>query len=439
MTNTNQNPSQPSTASGDGAPSYPPCVEHGIWTPIPIAPPGDGHRLRLRDIDPDESHAVKQRGVLTFHAVGCSGDFKDHVPGLQVAKAMTAQIPDPRAGGGNSAAVAASFLFHLGDLVYKDEDPSDPQGKDQAFMYNSQFYAQYTGYRRSIFAIGGNHEAKSSEHKKKSAIVHFLQNFCDSKRQTSLDNQTDQRLTMIQPYPYWLLETAVAHVVGLFTNDINGGQLDDPMGTANLQYHWLVKTLKEIKSAADGKVVFLALHYPPYSGAANFAERGDPNLGPTPRRTPPAGVLQPLGNILQQAFHESGQYPDVVISAHAHLYQRINYTYANGWQIPYIIAGSGGHAPVEKLSKTCSGSMITLPDPPFDVVLPPGSALPKGDSAKVVAYNDQEFGFLRLTADINQKMVTGEFFAAYDQTNPSAALPALSDSFTLHLAKHTIE
>jgi hypothetical protein len=322
--------------------------------------------------------------------------------------------------------------------VYKDEDPSDPEGKDQALMYNSQFYAQYASYGRSIFAIAGNHDAKSSDHKKKSAIAHFLQNFCDSKREASPDNQTDKRLTMIQPYPYWLFETSVAYFVGLSTNDINGGQLDDPMGTANLQYKWLVKTLKEIKNAADGKVVFLALHYPPYSGAANFAERGDPNLGPTPRRAPPAGVLQPLSNILQQAFHESGQYPDVVLSAHAHLYQRIIYTYANGWQIPYIIGGSGGHAPVEKLSKTCSGATIPLPGVPFDVVLPLGSALPKGDSAKVVAYNDKEFGFVRLTVDINQKTLIGEFFAAYDQSNPSAALPALSDSFTLHLQKHTI-
>jgi acid phosphatase type 7 len=430
---------QPPTAAGGATPSYPPCVEHGIWTPIPADPPSDARSLTLREIDPDESHTVKQRGVMTFHTVGCSGDFKDHVPGLQVAKAMAAQISDPRAGGGSSAAVAASFLFHLGDLVYKDEDPSDPDGKDQALMYNSEFYAQYTTYGRNIFAIAGNHDSKSSDRKKKSAIVHFLQNFCGSKREASPDNRTDKRLTMIQPYPYWLFETSVAYFVGLYTNDINGGQLDDPMGTANLQYQWLVKTLKKIKDAANGKVVFLALHYPPYSGAADFAERGDPNLGPTPRQAPPAGVLQPLGNILQQAFHKSGQYPDVVLSAHAHLYQRIIYTYANGRQIPYLIAGSGGHAPVEKLSKTCSGGTIILPHVPFDVVLPRGATLPKGDSAKVVAYNDKEFGLVRLTVDINEKTVIGEFFAAYAPSNPGAALPALSDSFTLRLQKHTID
>lgn len=431
--------SQPQTATGGDTPSYPACVEHGVWTPIPVAPPSGGQRLTLKDVDPDESHAVKQRGVLSFHAVGCSGDFKNHTPGLHVAKAMASQIADSRAGGGSSAAVESSFLFHLGDVVYKDEDPSDPEGKDQTMMYNSQFYAQYTSYVRNIFAVAGNHDGKSSDHKKKSAIDHFLQNFCDSQRRVSPDNQTDKRLTMIQPYPYWLFETSVAYVVCLYTNDINGGQLDDPMGTDNPQYRWFVKALKSIKEAADGKVVFLALHYPPYSGAANFGERGDPNLGPTPRRAPPAGVLQPLANILQQAFHESGQYPDVVISAHAHLYQRITYTYANGWQIPYLIAGSGGHAPVEELSKTCAGDTVTLPGLPFDAVLPAGLALPKGDSAKVVAYNEKELGFVRLTVDINKKTVLGEFFAAYDESNPSAALPALRDSFTLHLQKHTIE
>jgi acid phosphatase type 7 len=423
--------------TGTSVPLFPACIEHGVWVPIPVDPPGGSHRLTLKEIDPDESHIVKQRGVLTFHAVGCSGDFKDHLPGKHVAKAMAAQIHHPQANGGGSSAVGASFLFHLGDIVYKDEDPSDPLGNDQATMYNSQFYTQFTGYDRPILAIAGNHDGKSSEHRKRSAISHFLQNFCSSKRQPRSDSQTDQRLTMTQPYPYWLFETSVACIVGLYTNDINGGQLDDPMRTDNPQYRWLVDTLKGLKD--NGKVVFLALHHPPYSGAANFAERGDPNLGPTPRRPPPAGVLQPLGIILQQAFHESGHYPDVVISAHAHLYQRITYTYANGWQIPYLIAGSGGHAPVEELAKTCSGETVAVQNPPFDVVLPPGSALPKGDSTQVIAYNDKEFGFLRFTVDLNNRTVTGEFFTAYDQSNPGAALPALSDTFTLRLANHRID
>jgi hypothetical protein len=434
-------PSQLPIASGDPAPPYPECVEHGVWSPIPVAPPGGPQHLKLKDIDANESHAIRERGIMTFHAVGCSGDFKEHLAGSQVAKAMSAQISAPHGSGGNPAAVGASFLFHLGDVVYKDEDLSDLEGKDQAAMYNSQFYAQYATYSREIFAIAGNHDGKTSVHSKKSAILHFLENFCDSKRERSPDNQTENsnRLTMTQPYPYWLFETPACYFVALYANDINGGQLDDPMGTNSPQYRWLIDTLKSIKTAADGKVVFLALHYPPYSGAANFAERGNPNLGPTPRRPPPAGVLLPLGNILQQAFHESGQYPDAVLSAHAHSYQRITYTYASGWQIPYLVVGSGGHGPIEKISKTCSGVSVTLPSVPFDIIVPPGLALPQGDSVKVAFYNDNDFGFLRLTVDKNRRTVAGEFFSAYNPSNPGATLPVLSDSFTLHLDKHTIE
>jgi Calcineurin-like phosphoesterase len=428
------------TATSDPLPSYPACVEHGVFVPIPMEPPNVSLHLKLKEVDTDQSRAIREHGVLSFHAVGCSGDFKEHLPGLWVANAMAAQISNPRASGGSAVAVGASFLFHLGDIVYKDEDPSDPVGKDQTTMYNSQFYSQYAKYGREIFALAGNHDRKTSIHNKKAPILHFLQNFCDSKRQKSPDNQTSnsKRLTMIQPYPYWFLETAVCYVVALDTSDINGGQLDDPMGTNSPQYQWLVQTLKNIKTAGDGKVIFLALHYPPYSGAANFAERGDPNLGPTPRRPPPAGVLLPLGNILQQAFHESGQYPDVVLSAHAHSYQRITYTYASGWQLPYLVAGTGGHGPIEKISRTCSGEEVTLPSVPFDVTLPPGLALPKGDSVKVAFYNDQDFGFLRLSVDKNQKLVIGEFFSVDNQSNPEVAKAVLSDSFTLHLDKHTV-
>jgi hypothetical protein len=420
--------------------SYPECVEHGVWSRIPKDPPDDILHIKLRGVDPDEAGAIKERSVLTFHAVGCSGDFYRHEPGLAVANAMAEQISGSNNPPGNTAAVGASFLFHLGDIVYKDEDPADPIGKDQATMYSAQFYGQFAKYGREIFSIAGNHDGKTSSHKEKSAIDHFLSNFCDTKRRESPDNRVtnSKRLTMNQPYPYWLFETALCYIVGLYTNDINGGQLDDPTGTKRPQYHWLVKTLKAIKAAADGKVVFVALHYPPYSGAANFAERGDPNLGPTPRNPPPAGILHPLGNILQQAFHDSGQYPDVVLSAHAHLYQRITYTYASGWQVPYLIVGSGGHGPVEKLSKTCSGITVNIPAPPFNVVAPPGLAIPQGDSVQVVKYNDSDFGFLRLTADKNQNTVSGEFFTVATETKAGLNSPILFDRFTLHLDKHTV-
>jgi acid phosphatase type 7 len=416
-----------------------PCVEHGLWSPIPTPPPAGLLRLKLKDVAAQEARAVKETGTMSFHTVGCSGDFANLPPGLRVAEAMAAQIAKPHGFGGTAAAAAPSFLFHLGDIVYKADDPKEPLGKDQAVMYNKQFYTQFKGYTPRIFAIAGNHDCKAhpGEKPKKSAMFHFLQNFCATKQKPSPDNQTDdKRPTMVQPYPYWLLETPVAYIIGLFTNDINGGQLDDPMSVAGPQYNWLVKTLQTIKAAADGKALFLALHYPPYSGAGNFAQRGDPNLGPTPRRNPPAGTLQPLGILLQHAFQQTGQYPDVVLSAHAHLYQRLTYTLAGGRQIPYLIVGSGGHVPIENLCVSCWEAKLPVKKPPFDIVMPRGLSLPPGDTVQVVAFNDGETGFLRLTVESKRQRITGEFFALEADSKSTKA--SLFDSFVLDLKTHTI-
>ena len=58
---------------------------------------------------------------------------------------------------------------------------------------------------------------------------------------------------------------------------------------------------------------------------------------------------------------------------------------------------------------------------------------------KVAFYDDNDFGFLRLTVDKNQKIVIGEYFVVPDVSNPVAARPVLADSFTLRLDNHTID
>jgi len=40
--------------------------------------------------------------------------------------------------------------------------------------------------------------------------------------------------------------------------------------------------------------------------------------------------------------------------------------------------------------------------------------------------------------DTSQKIVIGEFYSAYNESNPGATVPVLSDSFILRLDKHTI-
>ena len=419
-----------SQQTADGADA---CVEHGIWTPVPTPPPAALHAftLKLKDVDPAEHDRIENAGRMTFHVVGCTGDFNNHQPQVSVGAAMAAQVDNPGSMGvADGPAATASFLFHLGDVVYKDEDAEDPNRDDQRQMYNAQFYAPYAGYDRCIFAIAGNHDGKVSRHDQKSAIHHFFTNFCAKSSGVSPDNTTDNRPAMTQPYVYWRLDTPLAYIIGLYSNIANGGILDDPSQPGgDEQYEWLVAQLKDVQTKnahnTPRRAVLLAVHYPPYSGTTNFAQRGDPTLGPTNATT-----ARPLGTVLQQAFRDSGQRPDAIISAHAHLYQRLTYRYNDGWEVPCVIAGSGGHSPVEDVWKQCDGTMGQPKGVPFEAVLPSGLTVPPGESAHIVAYDDQAFGFLRVTIASDQ--LTGEFFIA----DPGQL--TLADSFALDLTAHVV-
>jgi acid phosphatase type 7 len=428
--------------------AWPDCVELGVWTKVPTLPP-ESFRLKLKDVDEKESIAIQDRGMMTFHTVGCTGCRADQRGAAQVAAAMAAQVTQPQRFGGSVAAVPASFLYHLGDVVYKkdkdtagEQSPPPPADERHDFsqMYDAQFYAPYAAYEPPVFAIAGNHDGKDRDPDgptRKSAIHHFLKNFCGLQDGDPPDNQSSARPAMTQPYPYWLLETPLAYFVGLYTNVSNAGQLDDPGSDGRPQYDWLVRTLKDIREAGDGKAVLLALHYPPYSAAANFPQRGDPNLGPS---APAGKTLEPVGMLLQQAFRASGQYPDAVLSAHAHHYQRLTYTHADGRQIPYLVAGGGGHAPVEKLSTPClkKDRQAAGPDAAPGVVYPPGLSLPPGDRVELAAFDDEDFGFVRFTLDGGKRILTGEYFRAFASSAPPGASPALGDSFILDLRSHAL-
>jgi hypothetical protein len=56
----------------------------------------------------------------------------------------------------------------------------------------------------------------------------------------------------------------------------------------------------------------------------------------------------------------------------------------------------------------------------------------------LAAFNDQNFGFLRITVDGNRHTLTGEYFTV--STAPTTAkMPAtLADSFTLDLRTHSV-
>jgi hypothetical protein len=194
------------------------------------------------------------------------------------------------------------------------------------------------------------------------------------------------------------------------------------------QYKWLVKQLQAVAAlnktaGSQRKAVLLAVHYPPYSGGTNFNVRGDPSKGgPAAKGKRPA---QPnnyhvpyLAVVLQQAFKDGGQRPDVIFSAHAHLFERLNYKFADGTTVPCLIAGCGGHSPLENLFHACDGTSQKPSKLPFDAVKPSSFEFPKGDRAKVKYYEDGEnggrFGYLKVTINNNKRSLTCKFMGVAD-------------------------
>lgn len=395
------------------------CAEKGVWTPIPASAPASTP-LSLKTIDPAEDSRIASAGKMSFHITGCSGNY-DHARHTEaVAAAIIAR--------GDS-----SFLYHLGDITYVE--PKVKTDDDQYTMYNSQFLAPYTKYPKCIVAIAGNHDGKNSKHAETSAVQCFLANFCaDPKHWPAkwVQNATDSRPAMIQPYPYWRFDTPLAYFVGLYANISNGGILDDPSANADYtkgpQYQWLVAQLKDIKDKnqtnSPRRAVLVTVHYPPYSGATNFDVRGDPQQGETPgEKNAPF-----LAAALQQAFADSGQRPDVLFSAHAHLFERLTYTFADKTSMPCLIVGCGGHS-LEKLFDECDGSKGKKQKVPFDGVMPGSYTLPKHDSLQVVAYEDEKhggsYGFIEVT--IAKRVLTCTFYNTSGGTG---------DTFSLDLDTH---
>jgi hypothetical protein len=130
-------------------------------------------------------------------------------------------------------------------------------------------------------------------------------------------------------------------------------------------------------------------------------------------------------------FADGNQRPDAIFSAHAHLFQRITYTFAGGSVMPCLVVGCGGHSPLEVLSEPCSGDPGVSQTAPFPVVTPGSFQFPAGDSAQVEYYedfssSDSEFGFLKVT--IEARTLTGQFIGATSHKT--------LDQFTLDLDSH---
>jgi hypothetical protein len=296
----------------------------------PIPPPRTGAPLQLKLDDfvgPQMITAIQQAGKISFHSVGDTGAAKvDQQQTVAQALANQANVADAMARD-LAAANPPAFFFHLGDLIYNF---------GEAQYYYDQFYEPYRLYDRPIFAIPGNHDGSvfgpTSSAPQNPTLQAFLDNFCAASVGPSPDAGTMVRSAMTQPGVYFTLDAPFVSIIGLYSNVLEGpGVLSSQKGAfptlTDAQLGFLQNELLRLKPLrqAGQRAVIIALHHPPLSVDAVHG-------GST-------GSQQDL----DAAFQATGLWPDMVLSGHAHLYQRFTQRVKNNQQqIPYLVSGSGG-------------------------------------------------------------------------------------------------
>jgi hypothetical protein len=350
--------------------------------PIPV--PAPGAPLDLASVvGADFLAPIVNGSRISFHAVGDTGAAKTSAIGTEasVADAMAADIQ-------GAVADAPSFFLHLGDVIYNF---------GEAEYYYDQFYEPFRAYDRPIFAIPGNHDGEvtythGGADPDVPTLQGFIANFCTSAPTKPANAGGLARTTMTQPGVYFTLEAPFVSIIGLYTNVLEGpGVLTDQGGTyptltGDAQYPWLVSELKRVAPdrAALKRAVIVACHHPPVSADAVH------------------GGATGLSADLDRAFTEAGLWPDAIVSGHAHIYQRFSRA-VNGKAMPYIVAGSGGHARTMPFGEKSGEAPMTWQDFTLEV----GPVL--------------EFGYLTLTVDMRDALAPTLTIAFTAPAQPSAA------------------
>jgi predicted phosphodiesterase len=351
---------------------------------------------------------IQAAGQLVFHSVGDTGGVVKAEPQLAVADAMAADLAEKTYASGLPA-----FLFHLGDVVYYF-------GQQQ--YYPEQFYDPYRNYNAPIFAIPGNHDGVMFKNEPVSySLEGFIDNFCSAEPTIAVSGFA--RSTMVQPGAYFVLTAPFARFIGLYSNTgesvgvLSGGVIGNDQVTFLQQQ--LAAALAARKADTGNKnpeALIIAVHHPPFTGASDHF--------------PSASMLQEIDACCQQA----GIWPDLVLSGHAHLYERYTRTMkAASRQIPYLVAGNGGYYNLSKLKTNSAGKKPT----PGQQTEPDG----QGNTITLEQFNDANFGFLRITVSATTILVEAMTVSSTQTTTtPSAPVPApvVIDRFTVNLSSHMV-
>jgi hypothetical protein len=308
--------------------------------------------------------AIQQANQIVFHSVGDTGSVSGPDTQSLVADKMVTDFDEA------SSADVPSFFFHLGDVVYYF---------GEATYYYDQFYEPFRNYPAPIVAIPGNHDGVVYPKDPAPTLDAFLRNFCAATPAPSPDSGTLVRTTMIAPGVYFTFDAPFVRILGLYSNVLEDpGVISSQGGTNSLddrQITFLTTALKRIKSENYAGAVIIAVHHPPYTGGS--VHGGSPQM---------------LADI-DSACTAAGVWPHAVFSGHSHNYQRYTRT-VNSMQIPFLVAGCGGHSPLSAMR----GTYRT----PYKV----------DDTLTLESYDDTDYGYLRVV--VNALTLTIEFHPESD-------------------------
>ena len=329
--------------------------------------------------------AIQKSGQIVFHSVGDTGSVVGPATQSLVADKMVTDFNEA------NAADVPSFLFHLGDVVYYF---------GEATYYYDQFFEPYRDYPAPILAIAGNHDGVVYPKDPAPTLDAFVRNFCAATSAQSPDAGGLLRTTMIQPGVYFTLEAPFVRILGLYSNVLEDpGVISGENGQNTVlddrQIAFLTAALNRVKSDKFTGAVIIAVHHPPFNGGSEHG--GSPLM---------------LADI-DSACTAAGVWPHAVFSGHAHNYQRFTRT-VNNYQIPFLVAGCGGHSPLSKMRATYRT--------PYKI----------DNTLTLNSYDDTDYGYLRII--VNATTMSIEFHPQSD----GGTTKTPNDTVTITLATHTV-
>jgi hypothetical protein len=332
--------------------------------------------------------AINKAGQLVFHCVGDTGSVTGPQTQSLVADKMVTDFDEA------DPADVPSFFYHLGDVVYYF---------GEATYYYDQFYEPYRDYPAPILAVPGNHDGVVYASDPAKSLDAFVTNFCAPAPVRTDDAGNLNRTAMIQPAVYFTFEAPFVRILGLYSNVLEDpGVISAQTGTSghntvldSRQVDFLTAALKRVKSDKFTGAVIIAVHHPLFTGGSDHG--GSPLM---------------LADI-DAACTAAGVWPHAVFSGHAHNYQRYTRT-VNGKQIPFLVAGCGGHNPLSKMRATLRT--------PYQI----------SDTLTLNSVDATDYGYMRVVVDGESLTIE------YHPQSDGGTTKTPDDTVTVNLAKYTI-